>query len=133
MIKEKSCGAIIYKDNKVLLIKHKAGHVSFPKGHVEGIETEEETAYREIFEETGLMTQIDNGFRYVTTYSPKVSVIKDVVYFVATVIGGLERPQLEEISDIIWVSRDDAVSLVTFDNDKKVLEMALKYIKEKGL
>ena len=32
---EKSCGCIIIKNNKVLLIKQTKGHWGFPKGHVE--------------------------------------------------------------------------------------------------
>ncbi|MBQ7646054.1 MAG: NUDIX domain-containing protein [Clostridia bacterium] len=58
MILERSCGAVVYKrtDKRVLyLIEHMArGHVSLPKGHVEDGETEEQTARREIKEETNL-------------------------------------------------------------------------------
>ena len=54
MRKEKSCGAVVYKkehDNLYyLIIKQSKGHVAFPKGHVEGNETNEETAIREIKE-----------------------------------------------------------------------------------
>lgn len=32
---EKSCGCIIIKDGKVLLVKQQKGHWDFPKGHVE--------------------------------------------------------------------------------------------------
>lgn len=131
MNKEKSCGAIVYNDDKVLLIKHNAGHIAFPKGHVEGNETEEETAYREILEETGLETKIDNRFRYVISYSPKPLIMKDVVYFTATVTGGKEKPQLEEVSEVMWMPMDRAMEMVTFDNDKKVLANALKYINRK--
>ncbi len=131
MNKEKSCGAIVYNDDKVLLIKHNAGHIAFPKGHVEGNETEEETAYREILEETGLETKIDNRFRYVISYSPKPLIMKDVVYFAATVTGGKEKPQLEEVSEVMWMPMDRAMEMVTFDNDKKVLANALKYINRK--
>ena len=43
MIREKSCGALVYRDREgvkeLLLIKHRSGgHWSFPKGHVEGSE-----------------------------------------------------------------------------------------------
>ena len=59
MTHEKSCGGIVYRkfhgNTEILLIKHvKSGYWSFPKGHVENGETEEETAKREIKEETGL-------------------------------------------------------------------------------
>ena len=51
MLHEKSCGAIVYRkshgNTEILLIKHiNSGHWSFPKGHVEGNETEVETAIR---------------------------------------------------------------------------------------
>ena len=57
MNNEKSCGAIVYRkfhgNTEILLIRHiKSGYWSFPKGHVEGDEPEEETARREITEET---------------------------------------------------------------------------------
>ena len=56
---EKSCGAIVYRkfhgNIELLLIKNQnGGHWSFPKGHVEEGETEEQTAVREIMEETGI-------------------------------------------------------------------------------
>ena len=61
MIKEKSCGAIVYRkyhgNTEILLIKHiNSGHWSFPKGHVERGETEVQTAHREILEETNIDT-----------------------------------------------------------------------------
>ena len=40
---EKSCGAVIIKNNKVLVLQQVAGHWGFPKGHVEKGETEVET------------------------------------------------------------------------------------------
>ena len=47
MEKEKSCGAVIFRKQKseleVLIIRQNEGHWCFPKGHVEGKETEQET------------------------------------------------------------------------------------------
>ena len=56
---EKSCGAVIIKNNKVLVLQQVAGHWGFPKGHVEKGETEVETAIREIKEETNLDVEIN--------------------------------------------------------------------------
>ena len=55
MLHEKSCGAIVYRrfhgNIEILLIKHvNSGHWSFPKGHVEGDETELETARKTLAE-----------------------------------------------------------------------------------
>ncbi|MBD3304395.1 NUDIX domain-containing protein, partial [Candidatus Woesearchaeota archaeon] len=55
MKKTRCSGGIIFNNGKYLLVKHKeGGHWDFPKGHAEEGETEEETALREIYEETGL-------------------------------------------------------------------------------
>ena len=64
---EKSCGAIIIKEGKVLLLQEVEGHWSFPKGHVENNETEIETVVREVKEETNLDIIIDESKRYITT------------------------------------------------------------------
>ena len=86
MKKEKSCGAVVIKKEndgiKFLIIRQHDDCWHFPKGHVEEGETEEETAIREIKEETNIDVEIDNGFRKVITYSPKAGVMKDVVVFI---------------------------------------------------
>ena len=53
-VEEKACGCIISQNNKILLIRQMSGMWGFPKGHVEEGETEEQTAKREVKEETGL-------------------------------------------------------------------------------
>jgi len=134
---EKSCGAIIIKrvDNqyRVLLINHvNGGHWSFPKGHMEGNETEEMTALREIKEETGLNVILDTGFRYVNTYSPMENVTKDVVYFLGYTEDCELLRQVEEVNEAGWFTLDEALNKITHDNDKEIFLAALEYIKHMG-
>ena len=130
---EKSCGAVVFRNKnnniQVLLIRHlNGGHWAFPKGHVEKGETEEQTALREILEETGLAVELDNRYRQVVSYSPKKDVVKDVVYFVATASSDAATvAQEEEISQIVWVDMHNAADYVSFDNDKKVLLGAIEH------
>lgn len=133
MKNEKSCGAIIVREQdkeiQVLLVKHNAGHWAFAKGHVEGNETEEQTALREIKEETGLEVKLDTNFRTSVRYSPMEDVEKEVIYFLAHKTYGDETPQLEEISQITWLSLEEAIKKVTFDRDKEVLQKVKRYLK----
>ena len=133
MTYEKSCGGIGYRkfhgNTEILLIKHiKSGYWSFPKGHVENGETEEETAKREIKEETGIDVYIDSGFRETVTYSPRKDAKKEVVYFVARARNYDYTPQLEEISEIRWVGIGQAHNLLVYDNDKLIVNKAKSFI-----
>ena len=108
MTYEKSCGAIVYRkhhgNTEILLIKHiNSGHWSFPKGHVEHGETEVETALREIKEETSLDV---------------------VVYFIAKAKTFDYVPQEDEIAEIRWVDIGHAVQMLTYENDKTIVNKA---------
>ena len=123
---EKSCGAVIFDGDKILVIQQLAGHWGFPKGHVEGEETEVETAMREIKEETSLDVEINEKFRYLERYSPEEGTEKDVVYFVAKKIGGEIRVQEEEVAGAEWMLPKDAMEILTYDSSKNVLKKAMK-------
>ena len=130
---EKSCGAIVFRkyhgNTEILLVRHlKAGHWSFPKGHMEAGETEEETARREIKEETGLDVLLDTGFRETVTYSPKRNTKKTVVYFVGMATSHELVPQKEEISQLRWLEIDQANAALTYDNDKAIVSKAKAFI-----
>lgn len=133
MHSEKSCGAIVYRkyhgNTEILLIRHvNSGHWSFPKGHVEGNETEVETAHREVLEETGIDVIIDPTFRETVTFSPKKDTMKLVVYFIAKAKNTDYIPQEEEIADIRWVEITHAASILAYDNDKTIVSKAKNYI-----
>lgn len=132
---EKSCGAIVYRkyhgNTEILLIKHiNSGHWSFPKGHVEGGETEVETAQREIKEETGLDVIIDPSFRETVSYFPKKDTQKVVVYFIAKAKNYDYTPQEEEIAQIRWVEIGRAHSILTYENDKTIVNRAKSAIRD---
>jgi len=132
MKKEKSCGCIVFNDEKsVLLAKMNAGHWSFPKGHMEGTETEQETALRETLEETNVECQILDGFRETNTYSPFPGVIKDVIFFVAKQKKSFLKKQESEIAEIGFFSSESAKRMITYKEDLKIFDDALGFIEGK--
>lgn len=134
MTVEKSCGAVVFRGSKtqpeyLLILNRKGaveGHWGFPKGHVEGEETEHETAVREIFEETGLSVEFVEGFRQMTTYMPKPNVVKDVVYFLASAASDGVALQASEVADYKWCTYREAQALLYHNRD--ILEKAHEYL-----
>lgn len=95
-------------------------------------ETEIETAKREIFEETGLDVIIDPTFRETVSFSPKRDTQKIVVYFLARAKKYDYTPQEEEIAEIRWVDIVYATNILTYENDKTIVNKARASIKESG-
>lgn len=133
MIREKSCGAVVYylhsNNEKYYLVERaRKGHKSLCKGHVENDETETETALREIKEETGLTVDIDDGFRETIEYSPYPGCMKEVVFFVARAHTLDVTPQESEVSQIYWLPYSAAMESLTHQSDRDVLTKAREYI-----
>lgn len=123
MEKEKSCGAIIYNNNKeVLIVKHNAGHWDFPKGHMEYQEDEFQTAIREVKEETNLDVELFKEYRYEIHYSPKENVDKTVVFFLAKNKSNTLVKQDCEIQNIGWFEYKEALNILTYDIAKELLK-----------
>lgn len=129
---ERSCGAIVFRFFKgalqVLLVRHSAGHWSFPKGHAESHETDDETVVREVFEETGVEIEIFSDFVEESTYEPRPGIKKTVRFFIGDYVGGELLPQLEEVSNAEWMTSKEACELLTFDRDREIFTRALSHI-----
>ncbi len=122
---EKSCGAVVFHEGKVLVEHMKKGHYSFPKGHVEKWDKDDQgTALREIKEETNLEPKILSSETWSIDYSPKEGVAKRVVFFIADSKETETKVQPEEVTACYWLSPNDALKTLTHDSDKKILTWA---------
>lgn len=113
---EKSCGAIVYRRGAegieyLCLLQRASWGYSAPKGHMEGQETEEETARREVLEEAGLQVQLLPGFRERMVYAPFPGKKKELILFLAQGEGELALQQ-EEILSAQWLSLDQALEVL---------------------
>ena len=133
---EKSCGAVVYRyaeGKPLFLIEHMAlGHTSIPKGHVENGETEEETATREIREETNLEVELDSRFRHTVSYSPAPGIQKEVVFFIARAVSENLINQECEVSALEWLPYEEALAAMTYDTDRETLSEARRYLEAQG-
>ena len=127
---EKSCGAIIISDNRVLIVKQNIGFYGFPKGHMEERETEEETTIREVKEEVGIDITIDSRYRYEIEYMVNENTSKTVVFYVAYPNNNIIICDNDEIAEAAWLDIDDAINVLSYDDLKNILK---KVKKEKHL
>lgn len=133
-----SCGVIPYRvingKREFLLIQHKAGHWAFPKGHPEKGETEQQTARRELAEETGISdVEIDeeHPFKEHYTFAKRdgKQVSKCVVYFLGQVAADQAVAiQEAEVSDHTWGSASQTLEQMSFDEGRALLDEVLAYL-----
>jgi len=132
MTPEKSCGALIFRlegEKRLYLLLHYAGgHWDFPKGHVEKGESEEETARREIAEETGITPlEFLPGFRETVSYSFRHSTgemaEKTVAFFLAKTNEKLVKLSDEHMG-FAWLPYEAARKKATYENAQNLLRKA---------
>ena len=100
-----------------------------PKGHPEGVESNEEAAIREIEEETGIagrilapLGSVDYWFT-VTNYR----VHKTVHHFLLEATGGhltIENDPDHEAVDVAWVPLDSLGKRLSFPNERRIADLA---------
>jgi len=131
---EVSCGAVVFtrKANEVLyvIVQSTEGYYGFPKGHMEENETEEETALREIYEETGLKVKLIPGFKNIVEYPlpKKNGVMKRVIYFIGEFSDQEMIYQKEELLGSYLMTYDEALDIFQFEKTKNVLIKANEFI-----
>lgn len=124
---EKSCGCIVFNNDKVLVEKSLSGFYGFPKGHIENGESEIECAIRETLEETGINVLVDSSHRFSVSYMVHDVVPKEVIYFISYLKGSdVISVQEEELSDACWVPINEVRDVLTFDNLKNLWDKVLE-------
>lgn len=129
---ESSCGAVVYRmeegRRKFLLIRNRrSAHWGFPKGHIEPGETNEQTAIREVLEETGLHIKILPDFVQKSDYTIQGKIEKSVHIFLAITTEKAFTLQEEEIEECGWFTYEKALNTLNYENDKNILNEAMNY------
>jgi len=131
-----SAGGIVFKREKdkiFILISQHSGHHGwvFPKGligdKIEG-EKKEETAIREVKEETGINAKIINSIKInPVTYWFRFEgemIKKTVYYFIMEYLGGNFKNRDFEMENVEWVEKGKIKDKLTYKSDKQAWEEA---------
>lgn len=132
---EISAGGVVYRKQgeqlEIQLIRDRFGKVTLAKGKMEAGETVEQTALREIEEETGIVGELQEPLEvieYEFESPEKGLTTKKVHYFLVQALKGSLQAQVEEIQDVAWFSPREAwkhQQAYGYDNNDIVLRKAL--------
>ena len=134
---ERSCGAVVFTrtggEIRYVIIESIEGIFGFPKGHMEAGETEDQTALREIREETGLQVRLLDGFRVMEEYPlpRKKDTLKQVVFFLAEYEDQAPVRQEAEVSAIRLLAFEEALGCMQYENTRSVLRRADAFLNAK--
>jgi len=96
------------------------GHWSLPKGKQDPGESLQETALREVWEETGCRGRFI-GFAGVTHYWHG-SLPKVVFYWHLALVEATDFKASDEVARLAWLSPAEAVACMAYDDEKKLLK-----------
>ena len=107
--------------------RERDGYVwSLPKGTPEEGETREETALREVREESGLEVRILLYFDAISYSFVRTGerIEKTVHYYIMEAIGGSFEQYDKEFDELRWVRMDEAVRLLDFQTESGLVQRA---------
>ena len=138
---ETSAGIVIYNSGRYLLLNYGRSRITenrfgLTKGRIEKNETVMQAALREAYEETGIKDiSILEEFQHKITYyfkrgSQKIK--KTVVYLIG--ISSTTKVHIsKEHVGYLWCTYEEALKTLTFENTRKVIRAAERYLRENEL
>jgi 8-oxo-dGTP pyrophosphatase MutT (NUDIX family) len=132
-----SAGGVVCRRNPAgaievaLIATHEGERWGLPKGLVEKGEALEETALREVREETGLEAEIVKRLEPIEYWywwdegGQKVRYHKKVYYFLMAYRGGDVAQHDFEVEDVRWFPLDEAIERASHRTEREVLRQLL--------
>lgn len=117
----------------VIARRNRTGRVEWclPKGHPEGEETLEETAVREVAEETGILGRVVAPLGSIDYWFsvPDKRIHKVVHHYLLEAVGGalsIEGDPDHEAIEAAWVPLHDLDRRLTFPNERRIASVAAR-------
>ena len=135
-----SSGGVVYRQQNgsletVLCGRSEPVRWSLAKGTPDPGETLEETALREVREETGLEVQLDSSLGSIEYWfsdrGSEVRYHKTVHFYLMVPVGGDTAQHDPEFDVVQWFPVDEALETMAYNNEADVLRRALAVITER--
>jgi 8-oxo-dGTP pyrophosphatase MutT (NUDIX family) len=111
--------------------------IALPKGSIDPGERPEQTALREVREETGVRAQLVDKLRdiryiYVRNWGNRAKVSKTVSFYLLLYrsgrLGNIAPAMQVEVQNAFWLPLDEAPSKLSYKGEREVAEQALAYL-----
>jgi 8-oxo-dGTP pyrophosphatase MutT (NUDIX family) len=111
--------------------------LALPKGLVDAGEKPDQTARREVREETGITASLitklaDIKYMYTRSWGDKERVFKIVSFYLlgyqAGRIDDVSKEMRVEVSRALWISLDEAAEKLTYNSERQVVLRAREYV-----
>jgi 8-oxo-dGTP pyrophosphatase MutT (NUDIX family) len=153
MLREFSAGALVLRHMKkqwwVAVIEpgregepeDRKDVIALPKGNVDAGEKPQQTALREVHEETGLEASMvaklgDIKYVYVRKWAGNEKVFKIVSFFLTRYrsgqIGEITEAMKHEVRRAYWLPLEEAAKTLSYGGEKQMAGKALEYVKAHG-
>ncbi len=142
VVREYSAGGLVFDDRGrvAIIARHsRSGHLEWclPKGHIEKGETPQQTAVREVHEETGILGEVVDSIATIDYWFTGTSqrVHKLVHHFALRQIGGeltVEGDPDHEAEDAIWVDFADLDDVLSYPNERKIAWLYARKLNRQG-
>lgn len=112
--------------------------IALPKGAIDPGETPEQTALREVREETGVRAELvtklaDIKYTYVRNWGDRAKVFKIVSFYLLLYrsgrLGNISEAMRIEVQNAFWLPLEDAPSTLSYKGEREVAERAIAYLK----
>ena len=135
-----SAGGVVSREGErgpeVLLLETPSGQWGLPKGTPEPGEALEETAAREVAEETGLAVAVREKVGTISYWFADAAAgaryHKRVHFWLMDPVGGSLADHDHEHVRVEWVPLEQALGRVTFENSAQILRTAATLLKRRG-
>ena len=128
-----SAGGVVCEEHEggvmvALCGRLKTGLWALPKGTPDGAESLEETALREVREETGLAVEIAASLGHIEYWFTRDAerIHKRVYFYLMRPCGGSFDDHDPEFDVVQWATPDDALRMLTHATEQEVLRRALQ-------
>ena len=141
-VKEISCGGVVYRRHEgtteVALIRV-GRRWCLPKGQMERGEKQQDTALREVKEETGLegkivakIGEISYWFTGKNSENEAIRISKRVYFFLVLCLGGDMGEHDHEVEEACWVPITEAIGRLSHRTERNTVVRAAAYLEEQS-